>query len=443
MIATFPTSKKEIVDRIFRAGVVGAGGAGFPTHLKATAKADTVIANGCECEPLIQSDRYVLTVHFEEVLEGLRLMMIATGASRGLVAIREGQQLEALEDAVGKDRSIELIRVPDTYPAGDEHILVYEATGRIVPQGGIPPDVAVVVSNVNTLLNVSRAMSGGSVTKRILSICGDIVKPCLTEAPIGMAINDLLEVTGNRVDLEQKAVLISGVMMGELCDDPTRPIDKRTSAIVILPRDNRVVMAKALPLGTMVRRAASVCCQCRLCTELCPRHLMGHAISPHRIMRAVAWMTDYKDDLAGALLCSGCGLCGIYVCPMGLSPDRISFAVRTRLLERGIRAEPAEAKARPLRASRLVPHERILSRTGVGKYEQELDFVGVQRPAVVRIPLGQHSGKAAVPRVRPGDKVIEGDIIGEPEDPRFGAVVHASVSGVVAAVDDHVTIESR
>jgi len=443
LIATFPTSKSEVVDRIFEAGVVGAGGAGFPTHVKAGATADTVIANACECEPLLRTDRFVLANRLEDVIEGLRLMMVATGASRGLIGIRERQAWDGLRQLVAEERSIDMIEVPDTYPAGDEHILVYEATGRVVPQGAIPPEVGVVVSNVNTLFNVKEAMAGKPVTGRVLSICGDVPNPCVTEAPIGTSVGDLLELTANRIDLEHKAVLVSGVMMGELCEDLERPIDKRTSAIVVLPRSNRVVMTKALPVETMVRRAASVCCQCQFCTEMCPRHLMGHAISPHRIMRAVAWMTQLKDDLAGALLCSGCGLCGVYVCPMGLSPDRISAMVRSELARRGIRVEATPTQARPLRAARLVPHERILSRTGVGQYERDLDFVSIAKPGRVRIPLHQHAGKPAVARVKVGDRVSAGSLIAEPEEGKLGARVHASIDGKVTAVDDAITIEAE
>ncbi len=441
MIATFPASKSEIVNRIYEAGVVGAGGAGFPTHIKADSRAEIVIANACECEPLIRSDRFVLEAFHEEVLEGLHLMMLATGSSKGLVALREGSSIPDLEKRLASSPALDIVRVPNTYPAGDEHILVYEATGRIIPQAGIPLDVGVVVSNVNTLLNVSRAVHGRPVTSRIVSVCGDIPKPCVTEVPIGTSVGFVLEATGNQVDLKEKAILLSGVMMGEICEDLTRTVDKRIGAIIVLPRSNRVVISKSLSVETMVRRAASVCCQCQLCTEICPRHLMGHAISPHKIMRAVAWMITSSEDLAGALLCSGCGLCGSYVCPMALSPDRISYMVRRMLAERGIRAEAVPSEVRPLRAWRLVPHERILNRTGVGIYERDLNFVPISPPGLVRIPLLQHSGVPASPKVAIGRHVSKGDLIGEPQG--LGARVHASIDGIVKAIDDFVTIESK
>ena len=141
MNADFPHSRDEIIARIFEAGVVGAGGAGFPTHVKASARADVVIANGCECEPLLQTDRYVLESMAKTVVDGLLVMMLSTGATTGRIAVREGfpGMEETLKKSVEGARGMDVVTVADNYPAGDEHILVYETTGRVIPQGGIPP----------------------------------------------------------------------------------------------------------------------------------------------------------------------------------------------------------------------------------------------------------------------------------------------------------------
>lgn len=446
MAKGFPGSKDEIVARILDAGVVGAGGAGFPTHIKAASGADIVIANGCECEPLIQSDRYALSAHLDDVLEGLRIMMLATGAGIGYVAVREGmpEVSRVLGEKLSTLKGIEMVCVVNNYPAGDEHVLVYEVTGRAIPQGGIPPDVGVVVSNVNTLANVRWALQGEPVTERILSVCGDLPNPCIARVPVGITVGDVLNLSGNAVDLETKGILLSGVMMGEFCDDLSRPIDKRNGSIVVLPRDNQVVVRKSLPLKTILRRAASVCCQCTLCTELCPRHLMGHAITPHKIMRAVSWTTAFAEDLAGALFCSGCGLCGVYVCPMLLSPDRISFMVRTEMARRGIKFErPPETTVEPVRPHRLVPHTRIVERTGLASYERDLSYGGVLEPDRVCIPLSQHVGMPASPTVSVGDKVRRGQPIGTVGADQVGARIHASISGVVLDVNHSIVIERK
>ncbi len=440
MLTILPSSKDEIAERILSAGVVGAGGAGFPTHIKARSRAEIVIANGCECEPLIQSDRFVMNEMARDVLEGLNVMMISCGASRGIVAVRDGVDVGGIEKVLGEYTGIELIRVPNTYPAGDEHILVYECTARVVPQGGIPIDVGVVVCNVNTLVNVRRSMLGEPVIKRVVTVCGEIENPCITEVPIGTSVGDVLRLTGNSVDLSRKAILVGGVMMGEICWDISCPVDKRTGAVVILPKGNRIVETKSLSLEKMIRRAASVCCQCTFCTEMCPRHLMGHAIEPHRIMRAISWMTHRKMDLAGSLLCCGCGLCGAYVCPMGLSPDRISFTVRSTLLEMGVKPEPSQAEVSGLRASRLVPHEKVLKRTGTLEFEKDLSFVGIQLPERVSIPLHQHAGLPAKPLVSEGMEVKRGQLIGIAEEGKISANVHASIDGIVEHVNGSIVI---
>ncbi len=446
MARDFPTSKQEIRDRVFEAGVVGAGGAGFPTHIKAGAAADVVIANACECEPLLATDRHVLTSRLDEMIDGLLIMMLATGAGRGYVALREGQAdvLDKVRDGVKGARGVDVVTVADTYPAGDEHILVYEATGRVVPEGGIPPDVGVVVSNANTLVNVKRAVDGNPVTDRVISICGDVARPCVVEVPIGTTVGDALELTGNRSDPGEKGLLLSGIMMGQYCEDLTTPIDKRVGSIAVLPRDSEIMVRKSLPVDVMIRRAASVCCQCTQCTELCPRHLMGHDISPHKIMRAVSWGREYVPDLAGALFCSGCGLCGVYVCPMLLSPDRISFMVRAEMGGRGVRQEgKPTGGVLPVRAGRLVPHARIVERTGLGAYEHELEFAGRVEPAKVRIPLAQHVGVPATPVVEKGDVVRRGQVIGEIDREAVGARVHAGIGGVVVELGSVVVVEKQ
>ena len=438
-------SRGSIARSIFEAGVVGAGGAGFPTHVKAESNADIVIANGCECEPLVRSDYHVLAERGEVVLDGLAAMMLAVGATTGYLAVREdyGGLLKPLE---GKARAagVGFVTVPDKYPAGDEHILVYEATGRVIPQGGIPLDVGVVVNNVNTLSNVARAMEGVPVTSRIVTVAGDVERSVVGEVPVGTTVADVLRLTGNSVDLAGKTVLLSGVMMGEVCEDITRPIDKRTGAVIVLPDSNEVIVRKTLPVDAMMKRAASVCCQCTFCTELCPRHLLGHDIEPHKIMRTVALPGSNVEDIAGAMYCCECGLCGMYVCPMRLSPDRISAMVKRELLERGVKVEGSgEVRVNANREYRRVPHDRIVLKTGLTAYEGEPKKVDKLAPARVNIPLKQHLGAAALAVVSVGDSVREGDLIGEPESGKLGARVHASIEGRVVETGESIAIEKK
>ncbi|MBC8451040.1 hypothetical protein H8D73_02370, partial [bacterium] len=164
---------------IEKAGVVGAGGAGFPTHVKALGQADTIVANGAECEPLLRSDGIVMTTAPDRVLRGVGLMRESLGASRAVIAIkRENVEAgDALASVLARFPGIELEFLDDVYPAGDEYLLVYELTGRVIPEGGIPPDIGVVVNNVTTLANVAGAVEGRPVTRRLVSVQGAVRKP--------------------------------------------------------------------------------------------------------------------------------------------------------------------------------------------------------------------------------------------------------------------------
>ena len=148
----------QIAEKIRNAGVVGAGGGGFPTHIKAQSQVEYVLVNGAECEPLIHKDVELMTHRSAEILDGLRLMMQATGATRGVVGIKKknSRAVQVFRDAL-EGTNLELLELGDFYPAGDEYELVQLATDRLIPPGGIPLDVGCVVCNVETLFNASMA----------------------------------------------------------------------------------------------------------------------------------------------------------------------------------------------------------------------------------------------------------------------------------------------
>lgn len=160
----------QISERIKAAGVVGAGGAGFPAHVKAAASVEFVIANGAECEPLVHKD-FELMLHYpHRVVDGVKLLMQATGAREGIIGVKEKNKsaIEALTGAID-DQRIRLHTLGDFYPSGDEYILVYEATGRLIPPQGLPLDVGIVVNNVETLYNVSAAVEGAPVIEKFIT----------------------------------------------------------------------------------------------------------------------------------------------------------------------------------------------------------------------------------------------------------------------------------
>src|SRR5271165_6042923 len=159
-------------------GVVGAGGAGFPTYVKAQSQVEFMIANGAECEPLIHKDAELMKHFPAGILAGMTSMMNAVGAKAGKFGIKtkNADSLEALKHHLSGDR-IEFVMLGDFYPSGDEYELVYTATGRLIPPAGIPLQVGCVVSNVETLYNVHHAERGTPVTRKFLSVCGAVQQP--------------------------------------------------------------------------------------------------------------------------------------------------------------------------------------------------------------------------------------------------------------------------
>jgi len=422
------------------AGVVGAGGAGFPTHVKAAARADTVIANYAECEPLVASDTAIVTTEPDLVIRGLRLMQEATGAERAVVATKakRKEQTEILQRMMEKEGRFSLHLLSDVYPAGDEHVLVEEVTGRAVPQAGIPIQVSVVVSNVTTLWRVALAAEGRAFTERYITVVGEVKNPSTMLVPIGTPVSRLLEACGG-ITAESYAIILGGPMMGELVRDEAVSVRKCTTAVIVLPRDNPLVRKRTVGVSVAVRRAMASCMQCMDCTFLCPRYLLGHQLFPHKTMRSVAfWVKGLPDDLACATLCCECGLCGFFVCPMDLSPVTVYQRIKQELARRNLRPTIASEATRPLpeRHGRHVPLERLVSRLGLAKYEaripveQKLLEVGE-----VRIPLGEKWGRLR-PTVRVGETVKKGAVVAEPIGPGPGALAHASMDGRIAMITE-------
>lgn len=429
-------------ERVRAAGVVGAGGAGFPTEVKVRARADTVIVNGAECEPLLITDQRVMLRSAEDVLAGLRLVADAVGARRRVLAVKKPYAaVIARATPLLKDGpEVELFLLDDFYPAGDEHVTVHDVTGRVVPEGGIPPDVGVVVQNVVTLMNVRRAVDGIPVTSRPLTVAGEVARPGAYEVPIGMSVAEVLAAAGGatRPDV---AVVDGGPMMGYLLPDLDHVVTKTTSGLLVLPEDSPVVRVRRASLASDMRRAATVCCQCRLCTDLCPRWLLGHRLQPHLAMRAALAARPVPPDVEGmGYLCSQCGVCEAYACPLGLSPRRVLGEFRGRQARAKVpnpyRARPDHA--REAQAWIRPPKPRLALRLGLEPYH--LHAAGAIEPVAdpweVRIPLRQHVGAAAVPVVRRGDAVRRGDLLADIPPGALGARIHASIDGTVTWIDD-------
>jgi len=438
--------RKEIIDKVRDAGVVGAGGAGFPTQVKLEAKVEYVIANGAECEPLLRIDQQLMVSQANKVIKGLELALEATGAKKGFIALKEKYKpaIEALQSRIQAQGSrIQLFILADFYPAGDEQILVYEVLKRIVPEGGIPLNVGVVVDNVGTLINIADAMEGKPVTHRYLTISGAVKRAKSVKVPVGMSVGEIIKLAEPRI--ENFSVLDGGPMMGKLIENLDSPVMKTTTGLIVLPKDHQVIRNKTLEIRKILRRTM-LCMQCTDCTELCPRYLIGHSLKPHKIMRHVGYeMRKELNDITAAFLCSECGLCNLYACPFGLSPLRINQEIKKELTEAKVKNPHKEApkEAHPMIEYRKVPTERIISRIGVEEYNVDAPLEKREyRTNFVRIPLSQHVGARSVPVVKLNDKVKVGDLIADIPRGALGARIHASIEGKITDISDCITIEA-
>ncbi|SMC34780.1 SLBB domain-containing protein [Sporomusa malonica] len=441
--------REEIIAAVKAAGVVGAGGAGFPTHVKINANVDTVIVNGAECEPLLRAHQLIMASESEKLIIGLRAVMVATGARRGVIGLKRKYEeaVTRLQASLKQmnAQEIELFFLPDIYPAGDEQVLLHEVTGRVVPEGGIPLHVGVVVANVETLINVAEALSGKPVTDKYVTVTGAVNKPATFKVPIGMAIRELIQLAGGAA-VPQYAVIDGGPMMGKLTTDD-QPVTKTTGGIIVLPQNHSLVAEKSTPWAAIANRAKAVCCNCRACTDVCPRNLLGHSLEPHRIMQAIGRGQYHETDVVTkAFLCSECGACDSFGCSMGLSPRRVNAELKRQFSQAHMK-NPHNAKpqnSRSNREYRLIPTKRLLYRLGLGNYDVKAPLQ--TEPVTVkdvRILLSQHIGAPAKPIVDIGAIVNVGDLIAViPEGAAVGTNLHASISGQVYAVDRSIGIRT-
>ncbi len=428
---------QELIKKVESAGVVGAGGAGFPTHVKLGGKAEILLVNAAECEPLLAVDQQLIIKNAQLLKDTLSQVAKILGATRTIVAIKKKHK-EAI-DALQKVK-LGLCLLDNFYPAGDEQVTVYEATGRTVPEGGIPLQVGVVVLNVETLINIAAALEDRPVTHTYLTVTGEVARPLTGCFPIGMRADEVIAYAGGATT-EDWALIEGGPAMGNL-KDPTAPITKTTKGLIVLPKDHPAIKLREQTLTSIVRQASSACCQCQLCTELCPRYLLGHDLEPARIMRAMGHGTADIQGLTAAMLCSECGVCDLFACPMGLSPRRVNQALKAEFGRRGLKnPHNKETEPKGTRFGRKTPTARLIGRLALSRYDVAAPWEDVQlSPRQVTIPLQQHIGKPAQPLVKKGQYVEAGQLIAKFEG--LGANIHASIGGKVESVDSAIVIRA-
>jgi len=430
----------DYLARFEELGIVGAGGGGFPAAVKFKSKVSTVIVNAAECEPLLHKDKELLHHRFDPFLKGLVAAMNIVGAEKGVIGIKAKYHDLIDEISPHVPSNVSLVPLPDVYPAGDEFILVHMVTGRVIPPGGLPKDVNVAVSNVETLVNIG---FDRPVTHKYLTVAGAVKTPITLRVPIGMAIGEVIEAAGGAT-VEKAGVLLGGIMMARPAANLDVPVTKTTGGIVVLPASHKLIRRHTAQREEIRRIGRSACDQCRACTEFCPRFLIGHPIQPHRAMQSLGFETG-SDAMVATLYCSECNLCTMYSCPEDLDPRNVCIQAKPLARERNLmfKGAPDSITPHPMGEYRRVPMRRLIARLGLGEFnnvgplaEQEL------RPQQVKILLKQHAGAPAVPVVKCGDKVRAGDLVAATETGKLGARIHASIDGVVTVGQDAIVIKA-
>lgn len=416
------------------AGILGAGGAGFPTHVKINCKAEYVLANGAECEPLLRVDQQVMQYYAADVVRGIRAVKDFTGAKHAVIFLKAHYKdaVKALKAALKEVDDVELHLLEAYYPAGDEQQIVYEVTGRVVPTGGLPLDVGCVVCNVSTLVNIANAIDGKKVVEKYVTVGGAVRNPVTLRVPVGISLKELLDAAGGAT--EDCKYIIGGPCMGRVVDTLDIPVTKTTGGLLAIPKDHPLLRSKSETLD--LRLIMAVCCQCSMCTQMCPRNALGLNVQPHKAMRSLANGIDLLGDCNGIFSCCNCGLCTYYACNFGLKPSQVMQTLKSAIASKGVRARK-EVFSEPDGGlnNKKVPVTRLVARLGVSQYDVPAPLVDQpMKTDCVRIALRMGVGAPSVPTVSVGDKVRKNQLIADIAEKKLGVRMHASISGTVTEI---------
>lgn len=298
------SSREEIIDRIKEAGIVGMGGAGFPTFIKLSPKnpemIDYVIVNCAECEPYLTSDYRRMKEEPEKLINGLKVALRLFPNAHGILAVEDNKKdcIEILKKLTKDDKRISVKSLQTKYPQGAERQLIYAITGRKINSSMLPADVGCVVNNVDTIVAIYRAVfEGKPLMERIVTVTGDAIKhPRNFKVRIGTNYHELIEEAGG-FRVQPAKIISGGPMMGFAVFDLDVPTTKTASALICLSTDDVSSMEP------------TDCFKCGRCVDVCP----GRIVPTHLMMAAINGDEETFIKLDG-MECCECGCCS-YICP--------------------------------------------------------------------------------------------------------------------------------
>ena len=419
--------------------IVGAGGAGFPSYAKLADGAEILVINCAECEPLMYTDYMIMREEMSKIAEGAKLVMAETGIKHTYVAIKEHRaHMLGFNEGQTLAEGVTVKLLPNIYPMGDEINQIYEATGRVVKPGNLPITAGVIVYNGETVYNIWRAVNENKpVTEKWVTIGGDLPERYTVKVPVGMRVSEIFAKLGVTVK-DTHAMIDGGPSMGRIKDPATATVTKTTKSLLIIPESARAIKNKRVDMNDMLRRAASACCGCSRCTEMCPRHLLGYPIEPHKMIRVAMGnvANDNPEMIATASLCCSCGVCA-EVCCQEISPKDVILSLKGILAKNKMRFVAGNESYSPEsdREFHMIPSVRWESILGVHKFDHVTKYIPEQMAAKkVEIRMSQHIGAPSVPAVSVGDMVTAGQLIAN-AGAGLSVPQYASISGKVSFVD--------